>query len=764
MTYTIDNVSVKEYLGQEVVPGSGCGSWLFESQSTNLVSYSSDFSNAAWSIGGATTIVSDNLISPDGTLNADKLVENNTFNSFSARYSTSISYTSGLKYTTSIFAKSDNRNLMIRSYNGSSDIDTIFDLSNGTVLSGSTGEIKDYGNGWYRCSHTITAQSTINTPYSASFVLVNGSSYLYQGDGTSGVYIYGAQVEANNISSYIPTNGSTVTRNQDVCNNGGSLASINSTEGTLYFEGSALDWGASANNQISLSDGSGSNRIMIYPYSENQLGLRFNANASQLVSQTITVSILSVNFKIAIRWGNGNYSIYQNGLEAYTQSISSTPLGLSKLNFSSVTGGSNFYGKTKALAVWPEALSDQELADLTYPTPTFPTFTLDFNTIADQFTFARGSEATYVDAQGLIQSTASNNAPRLDYSTGAEAFLLETQSTNLVTYSSDFSQIENYNSTITINNNVSPDGNINGNLWLANATASAKELQELYTVTNGTTYTESWFVKYKSQQFIQLVTTSATFGTFYGNFDLINGTKESGNFTDFSIEPYLNGWYRISATQQATSSGSGRLAGLRMINSATAPRGGNITTNGTEAIEVWGHQSEASSYATSYIPSEGSQTTRNQETCSNATPEINSEEGVLYFEGSALADDGTDRKITLSDGSLNNTVTFGFSRFSGNINAEVISGGVLQTSGFGDTGITQTNSNKFALSWGGGTTKFYVNGTLASSHLSVTSPIGLSVLNFSLPTSGHRTYANTKDLQVYTKALSDAELIKLTTI
>ena len=37
---TIDNVSVKEYLGQEVVPDSGCGSWLMEGQSTNLITYS----------------------------------------------------------------------------------------------------------------------------------------------------------------------------------------------------------------------------------------------------------------------------------------------------------------------------------------------------------------------------------------------------------------------------------------------------------------------------------------------------------------------------------------------------------------------------------------------------------------------------------------------------------------------------------------------------------------------------------------------------
>ena len=40
---TIDNVSVKEYLGQEVVPDSGCGSWLWEPQSTNLITIFEDY-------------------------------------------------------------------------------------------------------------------------------------------------------------------------------------------------------------------------------------------------------------------------------------------------------------------------------------------------------------------------------------------------------------------------------------------------------------------------------------------------------------------------------------------------------------------------------------------------------------------------------------------------------------------------------------------------------------------------------------------------
>ena len=66
---SIDNVSVKEYLGQEVVPDSGCGSWLFEPQSTNTLTYSEDFSQ--WTNISAT--LTSGQLSPSGEYNATKI-------------------------------------------------------------------------------------------------------------------------------------------------------------------------------------------------------------------------------------------------------------------------------------------------------------------------------------------------------------------------------------------------------------------------------------------------------------------------------------------------------------------------------------------------------------------------------------------------------------------------------------------------------------------------------------------------------------------
>ena len=347
---------------------SAKGALLLEPQSTNLITYSEDFGNAAWIKDGA-SVTSSSVISPDGTQSSYKQLENNTVNAFSTRYSTSVSYTSGLKYTISIFAKSDGRDLMIKSYNGSSDIDTIFDLSNGVVLSGSTGEIKDYGNGWYRCSHTVTAQSTINTAYTASFILVNGSSISYQGDGTSGVYIYGVQLEEGSYpTSYIPTQGSAVTRLADVCNNGANEQVINSTEGVLYFETKGFINVIGSSEYIQLSkngESSTTNSLIIQHKSSGSLRVYVSGVATTDLHFNETIDFTE-NHKIAVLYKLNGYKLFIDGV---AQSLYLTPTqtvfsGLDNLSFD-LRGSTNWNSSIKDLRLYNTALTDSELQKLT---------------------------------------------------------------------------------------------------------------------------------------------------------------------------------------------------------------------------------------------------------------------------------------------------------------------------------------------------------------------------------------------------------------
>jgi hypothetical protein len=182
---------------------------LLEGARTNLLTYSDQFSNAAWLKFGA-SVSADATISPDGTTNADKLVEN----SANAEHGTYQSIITSGTTVFSVFLKKGERSFaQIRK-------DThfaVFDLQNGVVTqqSGGTGVIQNQGNGWYRCSiiSTQAGDAVIKTSNVGTGLT---ASYAYLGDGTSGIFIWGAQVETGNFaSSYIPTGASTATRNAD---------------------------------------------------------------------------------------------------------------------------------------------------------------------------------------------------------------------------------------------------------------------------------------------------------------------------------------------------------------------------------------------------------------------------------------------------------------------------------------------------------------------------------------------------------------------
>jgi hypothetical protein len=192
--------------------GGGCGKLLLEGQRTNLATYSNEFNNGAW-IKARASVSANVVASPDGTTNADKIVEDTSTNSHAL--SRAVSNTSGQQYSVSVFVKAAERNWFTLYVGGGPGQGRYFNISDGTLGStfGNTpnaSSITDAGNGWYRCSVVYTAtDASSDVSYGiASANLVSS----YTGNGTSGIYMYGAQTELGSLTSYIPTVASAVTR------------------------------------------------------------------------------------------------------------------------------------------------------------------------------------------------------------------------------------------------------------------------------------------------------------------------------------------------------------------------------------------------------------------------------------------------------------------------------------------------------------------------------------------------------------------------
>jgi len=341
--------------------------------------------------------------------------------------------------------------------------------------------------------------------------------------------------------------------------------------------------------------------------------------------------------------------------------------------------------------------------------------------------------------------------------------LLEPQSTNLITQSETFNDAywTKSGTSITPNATTSPDGTTNADNLVEDSANSQHYLQRNFTSTTGSSYTYKIYVKMNGRRNISLRENGST--GYYVSFDLLNGViLEQSNATG-TIKELTNGWFEITHTSVAGNSFN--VAYYLLSDSYTSgnPQTSPYQGDGVSGFYIWGAMLEQQSYSTSYIKSDGSQTTRNQETCINATPEINSEEGTLYTEISALADDGTNRVISLSDNTSSNRVLLLFKNTTNTIRGQFSVNG--QSSITIDTLVVPTDFNKIAFKWNSTSVKLYVNGIEIATTLTgyTFAASTLNELSFD-NVSGGNFFGNTKDVQVYTKALSDAELIKLTTI
>jgi len=308
--------------------------------------------------------------SADYTTSAYKLVESSA-NEQHRLDRSGLTVSSGADVTCSIFAKKGERNWIIL-YEAESGKGYYFDLVNGVkgthfIAAPESYSIEAVGSYW-KISITSAVPST-----SARFIVYNAKQdgeISYQGDGTSGVYIYGSQLEQLSYPTsliYNGVEGSTVTRVADQVSQTGLSGIINSVEGVLYSEIAALDNGTSTRS-LTLSDGTLNNRLTIrFPGADNVIGwLIVTGGVVQNSLNTTTTNILLQN-KVALKWKLNDVALWINGVEVtsdITINVPSTNI-LNSLRFDDGSGGSDFYGKTSDLKIYNAILTDSELQTLT---------------------------------------------------------------------------------------------------------------------------------------------------------------------------------------------------------------------------------------------------------------------------------------------------------------------------------------------------------------------------------------------------------------
>ena len=344
---------------------SSCPALLLEPQRTNLYQHSEYIFN----FQGTETFNDSN--SPEGVSNAVKLTKTSASDQFVNMSWSGSSLTASTDYTLSLFVKHAGDDVDVRyEYNNSNDWGkawyALFQVRSSGVTasttSNCTSDVKDYGNGWYRILVFVETASSITPSSPSNLLRVIGAS----GDD---VLVYGAGMEEGSYAtSYIPSYGSSVTRNGETCNSAGTSATFNSTEGVLYAEISAL-YDDQTSRRITISDGTNTNRIVTgYNTSSNQIFYFIIVGGSTIASAIYTTTDITDFHKVAIKYKVNDFALWIDGVERHTDS-SGAIFGantLSEMQFTQGSGsGLNFYGNTKQVIYIPTALTDAELADLT---------------------------------------------------------------------------------------------------------------------------------------------------------------------------------------------------------------------------------------------------------------------------------------------------------------------------------------------------------------------------------------------------------------
>lgn len=318
-----------------------CKGLLIEESRTNLLLYSEDLSNVVWTKSLLNTTGTppwvDVGVSPSNAQNAELVIPNTSSSALHNISTTTPVITGGATISVSIFVKAGGYNfVLLRASNApeSQAFQTTINLTNGTVstavaygagASAVNATITAYPNSWYRV--TLTGAVAGLTVYKiTAYVYAASNSAAFAGDGTSGVYMWGAQAEIGAFpTSYIPTTLSQVTRNADVA----TMTGTNFSDWYTATTGAATVWAipqtATGTRPLVQFDDTTANEIIVLGGNVANPEMSIvdgGAPQAQIDAGTI---VANTAYKLTGAWNTDSCAAAQNGAAAVTDNTATIP-------------------------------------------------------------------------------------------------------------------------------------------------------------------------------------------------------------------------------------------------------------------------------------------------------------------------------------------------------------------------------------------------------------------------------------------------------
>jgi hypothetical protein len=340
---------------------------LIEQQSTNLVTYSEQFDDASWTKEDS-VITANTIIAPDGTLTGDKLVANTVNTAHTARKNPTLA--DNTSYTWSFYAKAGEYSwVSILTVNKANTSGISFvDLTTGatgTVAAAHTISVTSVGNGWYRVSCVFGSGSGATTPNVRIETATANNTRQFAGNGFSGIYIWGAQLEAVAFpTSYIPTVASQVTRAADSASMTGTnfTSFYNQAEGSFYGEATP---NALTSDSRYIHVGDAATNRMIFFGSSATFFVQTRTAGVDVASLSFSGLAANTTFKFANTYKVNDFAATVNASTVQTDTAGAVPTASQMIIGSSASSSAFLNGTIKKLAYYPKRLTNAQLQAIT---------------------------------------------------------------------------------------------------------------------------------------------------------------------------------------------------------------------------------------------------------------------------------------------------------------------------------------------------------------------------------------------------------------